>query len=188
MAVLRYKNMVRPILAYGAPGLRQPTREVSRDTPGLQQLINDMWQTLDNAGGVGLAAPQIGQALRMFLVDNREAVYHIRKVFINASIVEYSSTVCTEEEGCLSIPGFAVPVTRPDSITIRYQDEIFQTMTATFHGMAARIIQHEYDHVEGILYLDRLPSLSRTLLRRKLQEISRGRFRPSYPMQFPLRS
>ncbi|SDF29064.1 peptide deformylase [Chitinophaga filiformis] len=180
--------MIRPIVAYGAPVLRQQTQKVSKETPGLQQLITDMWQTLDNAAGVGLAAPQIGQPLRIFLVDNRDETAHIRQAFINPSILEYSNTLSTEEEGCLSIPGLLAPVTRPDSITIRYQDADFQTQTATFQGMNARIIQHEYDHVEGRLYLDRLSSLNRTLLRHKLQEVSRGKFRPSYPMQFPLRN
>lgn len=176
--------MIRPIVAYGASVLRQSTREVTPDTPGLQQLIADMWQTLDNAGGAGLAAPQIGQSLRIFLIDNRDETSAIRQVFINARILDYGTVTCTEEEGCLSIPGFTVAITRPDSITIRYQNEYFETMIRTFHGMNARIIQHEYDHTEGKLYLDHLSPLSRTLLRHKLQAVSRGKYRPSYPMQF----
>lgn len=180
--------MIRPIIAYGASVLRQQTREVTNETSSLPQLITDMWQTLDNAGGVGLAAPQVGQSLRIFLVDNRDETAHFRQVFINPLILEYGTVTCTDEEGCLSIPGISAAVTRPDSITIRYQDEHFQTLTTTFQGMNARIIQHEYDHIEGRLYLDHLPPLSRTLLRRKLQEVSRGKFRPSYPMQFPARN
>lgn len=176
--------MIRPIVAYGASVLRQPAREVTPETPGLQQLITDMWQTLDHAGGVGLAAPQVNQSLRLFLVDNRDDTSPIRQVFINAWILEYGTSTSTEEEGCLSIPGLSVAVTRPDSITIRYQDQHFQTITSSFQGMNARIIQHEYDHTEGRLYLDHLSPLSRTLLRHKLQEVSKGKYRPSYPMQF----
>jgi peptide deformylase len=174
-------------VAYGSPVLRQLTREVTPDTPGLAQLLADMWQTLDNAGGVGLAAPQVNQPLRLFMADNRDDTAPLRQAFLNPHILEYGTATCTEEEGCLSIPGLSCPVTRPDSVTIRYQDEHFQTLTRRFQGMDARIVQHEYDHVEGRLYLDLLPRLSRTLLKHKLQAVSRGLFRPSYPMQFPVR-
>jgi len=151
----------------------------------LQQLIADMWQTLDNAGGVGLAAPQVNQPVRLFLVDNRDETRHLRQAFINPEILEYSAATCTEEEGCLSIPGLEAPVTRSESIRIGYQDMDFQVHEETFSGMNARIIQHEYDHIEGRLYLDLLPGLSRMLLKHKLQAISRGKTRAPYPMQFP---
>ncbi|MBW8686255.1 peptide deformylase [Chitinophaga rhizophila] len=180
--------MIRPIIAYGSPVLREATQQISRDTPGLAQLIADMWHTLDNAGGVGLAAPQVNVPVRLFLVDNRLEDAPLRQAFLNPLIIMRSAAVSTDEEGCLSIPGLTAMVTRPETITIRYEDASFQEHTRTFSGMDARIIQHEYDHIEGRLYTDLLSPLSRTLLKHKLRAVSKGRFRPGYPMQFPLRS
>ncbi|TWW02525.1 peptide deformylase [Chitinophaga pinensis] len=180
--------MIRPIVAYGTPILRQQTAKLNPSTPGLPQLIADMWQTLDNTGGVGLAAPQVNVSLRLFLVDNRLEATPLRQVFINPRITAYGISTCMEEEGCLSIPGLSAFVTRPEHISLSWQDEQFRHHSATFAGVNARIIQHEYDHIQGRLYTDLLPPLSRTLLKHKLQAISKGKIRPGYPMQFPLHS
>jgi peptide deformylase len=178
--------MILPILAYGAASLRTAGRVVTPEEPGLQKLITDMWQTLDNAGGVGLAAQQVGKALLLFLVDSTHAVDDggIRQVFINARILEYSETTCSDTEGCLSIPGIWEEVTRAERVTVQYQDEHFITHTRVFDGAAARMIQHEYDHTQGKLYVDYLRPLHRKLLQRKLQAVMRGRVQSGYPMKF----
>jgi peptide deformylase len=172
--------MILPITAYGLPVLRQPGRDITPGEPGLQQLIADMWQTLKHAGGVGLAAQQVNQPLKLFIVEHPG----LKQIFINARILEYSAAICTETEGCLSVPDVPAPIIRPESILIQYQDENFETHTCPFSGTDARIIQHEYDHTTGKLYLDHLSSLQRTLLRHKLQAISKGKFRPPYPMRY----
>jgi len=178
--------MILPIVAYGAPILRTPCQPVTGETPGLQKLISDMWHTLENAGGVGLAAPQVNKPLQLFLVDSTQADEHnvIHQVFINAHILDYSKDTCTDTEGCLSIPGIWEEVVRACSITIQYQDEHFNTHTQTFSGPAARMIQHEYDHTLGKLYPDHLSPLRRRLLQRKLQAISKGKVPGAYPMHF----
>ncbi|SEK90685.1 peptide deformylase [Chitinophaga rupis] len=145
-----------------------------------------MWQTLENAGGVGLAAPQVNRSLRLFLVDSTQADEHngIHQVFINGHILNYSTDTCIDTEGCLSIPGIWEEVVRACSITIQYQDENFNTQTQTFSGPTARMIQHEYDHTLGKLYLDHLSPLRRRLLQRKLQAIIKGKVSGKYPMRF----
>jgi len=178
--------MILPILAYGAGVLRAPGREVAPEEPGLQKLITDMWQTLNNAGGVGLAAQQVNKALLLFIVDSTNAVDDggIRQVFINARILEYSETTCSDAEGCLSIPGIWEEVIRAERITIQYQDEHFIMHTRVFEGVTARMIQHEYDHTQGKLYLDYLKPLRRKLLQGKLQAVMKGRVESGYPMKF----
>lgn len=178
--------MILPIVAYGAGILRTPGRPVRPEEPGLLQLIADMWQTLDNAGGVGLAAPQVNRSLQLFVVDSANAVDDggIRQVFINARILEYSKTTCTDTEGCLSIPGIWEEVVRPERIIIAYEDENFVTHKRGFEGPTARMIQHEYDHTHGRLYLDHLKPLKRRLLQGKLQAVMKGKVKSGYPMKF----
>jgi len=183
--------MILPVVAYGATILRTPCHPVTTHTPGLQQLIVNMWHTLDNADGVGLAAPQVNQPYQLFIVDslkttaNQYTAAHtagIRQVFFNAVILEYSTEKCIDTEGCLSIPGIWEAVSRAAHITLQYQDEHFITHTKLFAGDTARMIQHEYDHVQGKLYLDYLSPLHKTLLKNKLQAIAKGKTKARYPM------
>jgi len=177
--------MILPIVTYGAAILRTAGRPVTPAEPGLAKLITDMWHTLDNAGGVGLAAPQVNRSLQLFLVDSTGADHKegIRQVFLNTRILTYSSTTCSDTEGCLSIPGIWEEVVRPDTVTLQYQDEHFVTHTHTFHGSTARMIQHEYDHTQGKLYLDYLQPLQRRLLQRKLEAVRKGKVKSGYPMR-----
>ncbi len=180
-------HMILPIVAYGAVILRTPCLPVTPDTPGLQQLITNMWHTLDNANGVGLAAPQVNHPYQLFIVDNLKTttpddLSGIRQVFINATVLEYSIEQCTDTEGCLSIPGIWEEVSSAEWITLQYQDASFVTHTRTFTGSTARMIQHEYDHVQGKLYLDYLSPLRKALLKNKLQAISKGKATARYPM------
>ncbi len=190
--------MVLPIVAYGSPILRKKCRPVSPNEPGLAQLIQDMWETMDYAQGVGIAAPQVNRNLRLFVVDSTSVAHQShelekrrrpgaskpRRVFINASILAYSEEQCVKEEGCLSIPGIPLPIQRPVSISIHYWDENFREHTETFHGTLARMIQHEYDHVEGKLHLDYVSPLQRRLIHKKLIRIAQGRWTVRYPMLF----
>jgi len=176
--------MILPIVAYGAAILRTPGQPVTPAIPGLQKLLGNMWHTLENAGGVGLAAPQVGQPLQLFIVNSTAAGNDngIRQAFLNTRILHYSKDTCTDTEGCLSIPGIWEEVARACSITIQYQDADFNLHTQTYHGSTARMIQHEYDHTQGKLYLDHLPPLRRRLLQSKLQAISKGKVKSGYPM------
>lgn len=182
--------MVLPIYAYGQPVLKKVAKDISPDYEGLEQLIADMWETMENANGVGLAAPQIGRDIRLFVVDSApmfdegEAHKGIRKVFINAEILEEAGEDCSYSEGCLSIPDISGDVERPEEVTIRWQDESFVTHTETFTGMNARVIQHEYDHIEGILFIEMLTPLKRQLVKRRLDKIKKGDISTSYRMKF----
>lgn len=182
--------MVLPIYAYGQPVLKKVANNITPDYEGLEQLIADMWETMENANGVGLAAPQIGRDIRLFVVDSGpmfdEGEEHkgIRKVFINAEIIEEAGDDCSYSEGCLSIPDISGEVERPEEITIRWQDEAFVEHTATFTGMNARVIQHEYDHIDGILFIEMLTPLKKRLLKRKLDKIRKGEISTSYRMKF----
>jgi len=178
--------MILPIVAYGAAILRTAGRPVTPGEPGLAKLIADMWHTLDNAHGVGLAAPQVNRSLQLFLVNSTGVADEeagIRQVFLNARILAYGSGTCADTEGCLSIPGIWEEVVRPDTVTLQYQDEHFVTHTRTFYGSTARMIQHEYDHTQGKLYLDYLAPLQRRLLRSKLEAVRKGKVRSGYPMR-----
>lgn len=192
--------MVLPIVAYGHDILRQKCGNINPQYPGLKDLVEDMWQTLYVANGCGLAAPQVNHAIRLFIIDSvqthnsfdlrsRKQYFDgdtgIRETFINAQIVDRSDATWKEEEGCLSIPALAEEVERPWSITIEYLDSRFQPHTRTFSGSTARMIQHEYDHIEGILYLDYLDPLKRSLWNRKLEKIAEGKVKAKYPMMFP---
>lgn len=190
--------MILPIVAYGDPVLRKVGKEIDKDYPNLEKLISDMRETMYNASGVGLAAPQIGKDIRLFLIDaspfaedeeleesDREALKNFNKVFINAEIIEESGDEWAFNEGCLSIPDVREDVFRQESVTVEYQDEKFKTITETFTGLAARVFQHEYDHIEGILFTDKLSSLKKKLIKKKLEKISKGKINAEYRMRFP---
>ena len=182
--------MILPIYAYGQPVLKKVAKDISPDYEGLSQLIADMWETMENANGVGLAAPQIGRSIRLFLVnsgpmfDEGEEHRGIRKVFINAEIIEETGSDESINEGCLSIPEVTGNVDRPEEITIRYQDEDFVQHEETYTGMNARVIQHEYDHIEGILFTELVGPLRKRLIKRQLEKIRKGAIRPKYKMKF----
>ena len=190
--------MTLSILAYGDPVLRKTGQSINKDYPQLNELIANMWETMYNANGVGLAAPQIGLPIRLFLVDTgpfaddeelapeeQEALKNFKKVFINAKIEEESGTNWAFNEGCLSIPDIREDVTRKDTIEISYLDENFKPHKETYDGILARVIQHEYDHIEGILFTDKLSSLKKRLLKGKLVNISKGKIDVEYKMRFP---
>lgn len=185
--------MILPILAYGHPTLRKPASDIPKDYAGLDELIQNMFETMYAASGIGLAAPQIGESLRLFIVDanpikdDYPELEGFKKIFINPYITEDSENNETMEEGCLSIPLIREVIERPAEITLEYYDENWSFHTEKFSGMAARIIQHEYDHIEGILFVDRISTIRRTLLSRKLKDISTGNVKVDYPMIFPLR-
>lgn len=190
--------MILPIVAYGDPVLRKKTKEISKDYPKLDGLIETMFETMYAASGIGLAAPQIGLPIRMFAVDatpfeddddlteeEREFLSTFKQVFINAKIVEEKGDEWAFNEGCLSIPDIREDVFRKDTITLEYLDENFKKHTDTFNGIAARIIQHEYDHIEGVLFTDRLSPLKKRLIKGKLANISKGKIHVDYRMKFP---
>lgn len=192
------KNMILPIVAYGHTILRTPCKDVPAGFPGLQELVQNMWQTLTGAHGVGLAAPQVNQPLRLFIVESRSSFDQfspeersrlfpagagIRETFINPRITAISKEEWEDEEGCLSIPGLWALVRRPWSITIEYLNADLQPQRQTYAGLTARMIQHEYDHLEGRLYLDHLSPLQRKLLAGKLEKVRKGRYSAAYPMK-----
>lgn len=183
--------MIYSIVAYGDPVLKKKAQDIQPDYPELQKLIADMFETMYNANGVGLAAPQIGLSLRLFVVDgspfDEEKLADFKKVFINARILESSKETSTFNEGCLSIPDIREDVVRPERIRMQWLDEHLQPQEAEFDGIPARIIQHEYDHIEGMLFTDRLAAFRRTLLFRKLDNISKGLIKVDYKMKFPFR-
>ena len=178
--------MIYPIVIYGSPVLRQKSENISADYPELKKLIEDMFLTLAEAEGVGLAAPQIGKNIRLFIVDctpwgeDDPSLADYKRVFINAEIYESSEETGLFNEGCLSLPGLHENVRRPVSIRMRYVDENFVEHDEAFEGLPARVIQHEYDHIEGEVFTDRLSPLRRNLLRSKLTNLAKGRFRCSY--------
>jgi len=183
--------MILPIVAYGHPTLKKVAVDIEADYPNLTKLIDDMWETMYNANGVGLAAPQVNQSIRLFVVDatpyadEHDEANGFKKVFINAHIEEMSDPEVVMSEGCLSIPGMSEDVTRKDSILISYVDENFQKHTEKYEGFIARVIQHEYDHIDGVLYVDRLTSFRKILLKGKLRDISEGKVDVDYRMIFP---
>ncbi len=184
--------MILPIVAYGDPVLRKECEEIEQDYPDLDLLIEDMFETMYNAQGVGLAAPQIGKAIRLFIVDaepfaeDEPGLENFKKVFINPIILEEKGEEWKFNEGCLSIPGIREDVSRKPEITIEYYDENWNLKEETYDGLAARIIQHEYDHIEGILFTDKISPLKRKLLKTKLNNIAKGNIKVGYRMRFPL--
>lgn len=190
--------MILPIIAYGDAVLKKKAKEISKEYPELEALIANMYETMYNAYGVGLAAPQIGLAIRLFLVDTspfaedeslsddeKAALKNFKQTFINAEILEEEGDEWVFNEGCLSIPHVREDVFRKPSITIKYQDENFKEYTKTFDGLIARVIQHEYDHIDGILFTDKLSSFKRRLIKGKLLNISKGKIDVDYKMKFP---
>lgn len=192
--------MILPITAYGMPVLRKVCRDISPEYPDLEKLIEDMWETLYYSNGVGLAAPQVNRDIRLFLVDSTQVFDNnedddevqdypdkpgIKKVFINAKILNYEGREWAYNEGCLSIPKVREDINRPETIVIEYYDEAFNKHTETFNGLTARVIQHEYDHIEGKLFIDYLKPLRKKMLQRKLNDISKGKVSVDYRMMFP---
>lgn len=185
--------MLLPVFAYGSPILRKVCSDITPDYPGLQQLISDMFETTSFAKGVGLAAPQIGIPVRLFIIDTtaiepdeqKEKPEQLEKVFINARMIEEAGEEWKYNEGCLSIPKIREDVKRKPVIRIKYLDEKFIQHEETFTGIPARIIQHEYDHIEGKLFTDRLSPLRRALLKSRLTDIAKGKVQVSYKMKFP---
>ena len=190
--------MILPIIAYGDPVLRKMGTEIDKEYPELATLITNMKETMYNASGVGLAAPQIGLAIRLFIIDaspfaededlddqDRATLKTFNRVFINAKIIKEEGEEWTFNEGCLSIPDVREDVSRQPKITIEYQDEDFKTHTEVLEGLAARVFQHEYDHIEGILFIDKLSTLKKRLLKKRLENISKGKINSDYRMNFP---
>jgi peptide deformylase len=182
--------MVYPIYAYGFPVLKKRAEEIDpKGDIDVKKLSEDMFETMYAAAGVGLAAPQIGLGIRMFVVDaepmDEELLKGFKKVFINPEKVEEEGEEWPYEEGCLSIPTLREEVFRPNRVRLRYFDENWNEHDETFEGLAARVIQHEYDHVEGILFTDHLSPLKKRLMKGKLSSISKGKIKHDYKMKFP---
>lgn len=190
--------MILPVVAYGDPVLRKMGKEIDADYPNLDELISNMFETMYNAQGVGLAAPQIGLPIRLFIIDatpfaddeeldaDEQAILKdFKKVFINAKIVEETGEPWSFNEGCLSIPDIREDVSRKEKVLLEYYDENFERHEEEFSGLAARVIQHEYDHIDGVLFTDKLSSLRKRLLKGKLANISKGKVRVDYKMRFP---
>ena len=191
--------MILPIIAYGDPVLRKVGVDIDKDYPNLDELIENMRETMVNASGVGLAAPQIGKAIRLFIINatpfsededldesEREFLSKFDKVFINAKIIKEEGEEWAFNEGCLSIPDIREDVFREEKVTIEYLDENFEKHIDVIEGIAARVVQHEYDHIEGILFTDRISSLKKRLIKKKLENISKGKIKADYRMKFPL--
>ena len=190
--------MVLPIVAYGNPVLRKVGKEISPDYPELNKLIEDMWETMYNSKGVGLAAPQVNKDIRLFVMDSVQIIENLEEdekddfpgdngykgVFINAKINEVDGEDWPYNEGCLSIPKIREDILRKESVTLTFLDEAFQQHTKTFIGVTARVILHEYDHIDGKLFIDYLKPLKKSLLKRKLDDISRGKVSVNYKMSF----
>lgn len=190
--------MILPIVAYGDPVLRKQAIVIDKDYPELDALIANMYETMYGAYGVGLAAPQIGLSIRLFVIDaspfaededftpeEQAALKDFKRTFINAKILEEEGDEWAFSEGCLSIPDVREDVFRQPKVTIQYQDQQFKTHTETFEGLIARVIQHEYDHIEGILFTDKLSALKKRLIKGKLSNISKGKIKVDYRMRFP---
>jgi peptide deformylase len=190
--------MILPIVAFGSPVLKKISEDITANYEGIHELIENMWETMYNANGVGLAAPQIGKAIRLFVMDSEQIINNaepddddkdlytnpMKRVFINARITKKSGEEFPYNEGCLSIPNIREDVFRPSIIEVEFQDEKFKTYKETFSGLNARIIQHEYDHIDGVLFTDHLKPLKRKLLGNRLNDISKGFVKTDYRMKF----
>ncbi|HQW00031.1 MAG TPA: peptide deformylase [Bacteroidia bacterium] len=183
--------MIYPIIAYGDPVLKKKALDIDKKYPKLKELIDDMFETMYDSSGVGLAAPQIGLSIRLFIIDGspfeEDPVKDFKEVFINAVIKEESGVLWKFNEGCLSIPSVREDVQRKKELYIEYYDADWKLQKKTFDGMAARIIQHEYDHIEGILFTDRISPLRQRLIKNKLNNISHGIVDVDYKMKFPIK-
>ena len=184
---------ILPVLAYGDPILKAKASPIQPDHPNLEEILENMWETMYKASGVGLAAPQVGLSIRLFIIDadpyaeDEPELKGFKKVFINAEILEESGEAFLFNEGCLSFPGLREDIKRQPVIKMRYFDEHFNEHLETFSGIKARIIQHEYDHIEGVLMVDRINPLKRRILKKKLLNISKGNVSVDYRMKFPLK-
>ena len=182
--------MILPIFAYGQPVLKQVGQDIEPDYPNLPELIENMWETMYNASGVGLAAPQVGLSIRLFVIDTIQIMDKgkeaegIKRVFINAHKVDESGEPWAYEEGCLSIPEIRGDVDRPPTLRLRWLDENFQPHEETFTGVNARVIQHEYDHIDGVLFVEHLKPVKKRLVRRKLEDIRKGKAKAEYKLKF----
>lgn len=190
--------MLLPIVAYGDPVLKRKAQPIDKDYPKLDELIKNMWETMYNAHGVGLAAPQIGSSIRLFVIDaspfaedesldkdEQAALKNFKRVFINPTIIEETGTEWDFNEGCLSIPDVREDVFRKPDIKINYFDQDFNEHTESLNGLAARVVQHEYDHIEGVLFTDRISNLKKRLVKGKLNNIAKGKINVDYRMRFP---
>jgi len=190
--------VILPIIAYGDPVLKKKGKEITKDYPNFDTLLENMFETMYNASGVGLAAPQIGLPIRLFLVDTtpfaeddvltkeeQDTLNGFKRVFINAKIVEEEGDDWAFNEGCLSIPDVREDVFRKPNITVEYLDENFKSHKESFDGLIARVVQHEYDHIEGVLFTDKLSSLKKRLIKGRLTSISKGKIDVDYRMRFP---
>lgn len=191
--------MIFPIVAYGHPVLRKVAKDISADYHGLPKLIEDMWETMYASAGVGLAAPQINKDIRVFVADTAQMFANmnedekseypgdegVKAVFINAHVIELDGEEWSYNEGCLSIPKLREDISRNETVTLRYRDENFEPQEKTFTGLSARVILHEYDHLEGKLFIDYISPLKRKLMKGKLNDISKGKVKVDYKMLFP---
>jgi len=182
--------MILPVFAFGQPVLKKRAIDINKDYEGLESLISNMWETMYAAHGVGIAAPQIGASIRLFVIDSIQIMEEekktegIKKVFINAKIIEESGELWSYEEGCLSIPNIRGDVERQQKVRIQYLDENFDKHDEIYEGINARVIQHEYDHIEGVLFVEKLKPLKKKLIQRKLNDIKTGKATADYKIKF----
>lgn len=191
--------MILPIVAYGHPVLRKVAEDITPEYPNLKELIANMWETMYGSNGVGIAAPQVNKSIRLFVIDSEQVINNLeedekndypgdkgtKEVFINAHIVETGGKDWAYNEGCLSIPKVREDVDRSETVTLRYVDENFLPHEKTFTGVTARVVLHEYDHIDGKLFIDHLKPLKRRMLKSKLEDITKGKVRVDYKMTFP---
>ena len=190
--------MILPVIAYGDPVLRKVAKEITKDHSKLDEIIDNMWETQYNASGVGIAAPQVGLSMRLFVIDaspfaddddlsaeEQGFLKNFKRVFINPIIIEESGEEWAFNEGCLSIPDVREDVFRQEQIVVEYFDENWKKQKETLNGLAARVVQHEYDHIEGVLFTDKLSTLKKRLIKGKLSNITKGKVNADYRMRFP---
>jgi peptide deformylase len=191
--------MILPIVAYGHPVLRKVAADITPEYPGLEKLITDMWETMYGSSGVGLAAPQVNRDIRLFMVDTEQMFSNMeadektaypdepgyKGVFINAHIVDLEGDEWSYNEGCLSIPKIREDINRHETVTLDFMNENFEPQVKTFTGLTARVILHEYDHIEGKLFIDHISPLKRKLMKGRLNDISKGKISVDYKMLFP---
>ena len=191
--------MILPIVAYGHPVLRKLAHDVTPEYPGLEKLIEDMWETMYASSGVGLAAPQVNRDIRLFVIDTEQMFRNMdeeeraqypgdqgtKEVFINAHLVDLDGNEWPYNEGCLSIPKIREDIYRQEVVTLKYVDATFTEHTKTFTGISARVVLHEYDHIEGKLFIDHISALKRKLMKGRLNDISKGKVNVDYKMLFP---
>ena len=182
--------MILPVFAFGQPVLKKKAIDINSDYDGLENLISNMWETMYAAHGVGIAAPQIGASIRLFVIDSIQIMEEdkkaegIKKVFINAKIIEETGELWSYEEGCLSIPNIRGDVERNQKVRVQYLDENFKMHDEIYEGINARVIQHEYDHIEGVLFIEKLKPLKKKLIQRKLNDIKTGKATADYKIKF----